>query len=173
VLATTVAAIGFGAVVQTWLLRGQSEQQLADLTGRQKVWDGLLAAPRTLHDQLIGMGLSNKSFGGLPVDSSWLSVYQDQGLIGVAIIAAMFVVLLVTAAIRPPSPARAAAIFLIVFCAISSYTEDGLGDATTYFLHLTLAAALLAPGAAAAFSAPPSASREQRASTRDDRSHPG
>ncbi|MDQ4033263.1 MAG: O-antigen ligase domain-containing protein, partial [Actinomycetota bacterium] len=44
---------------------------------------------------------------------------------------------------RPPSPARACAVFLIVYCLIASYTQVGLGDASGYLLHLVVAAALL------------------------------
>jgi hypothetical protein len=54
------------------------------------------------------------------------------------------------ALLRPPSLQRACAIFLISYCAIASYTEAGLGDASPYLLHLALAAALLAAPAPAA-----------------------
>jgi hypothetical protein len=142
-----MVAIAFGTVLQAWLRRGQNAREVASLTGREKVWNALLAAPRTLHERLFGTGLSDKTFDGLPIDSTWLSVYQEQGLIGVAIIAAIFVLLLTTAAMRPPSPARALAIFLIVYCAVASYPEVGVGDATTYLLSATVAAALLTRGA--------------------------
>ena len=31
---------------------------------------------------IFGFGLSNNSFNGLPIDDSWLAVYQDQGIFG-------------------------------------------------------------------------------------------
>ncbi|MGQ4443470.1 O-antigen ligase domain-containing protein, partial [Streptomyces violaceoruber] len=121
----------------------------SNLTGRAKVWDALLAAPRTVGEKVFGIGLGDKSFDGLPIDNSWLAVYHEQGLIGIALVATVFVVLGGVALLRPPSPARACAIFLISYCALASYTEAGLGDASPYLLHLAVAASLLASPAAA------------------------
>ncbi|WFB11926.1 O-antigen ligase domain-containing protein [Streptomyces sp. LX-29] len=143
VVCATVAAVAFSSALRTWYLRGQSQENLSNLTGRAKVWDALLAAPRTTGEKVFGVGLSDKSFGGLPIDNSWLAVYHEQGLIGVAIVAVMITVLGGVALLRPPSLPRACAIFLIGYCAISSYTEAGLGDASPYLLHLALAASLL------------------------------
>ncbi|MFD7534686.1 O-antigen ligase domain-containing protein [Streptomyces sp. NPDC059819] len=154
-LCAAVTAVGFSSALQTWFLRGQSKESFSDLTGRAKVWDALLAAPRTTGEQLFGVGLGDKSFGGLPIDNSWLAVYNEQGLIGIALVAALILVLIGVALLRPPSLERACAIFLISYCAIASYTEAGLGDASPYLLHLTLAASLLAaPTAATPLSTP-------------------
>ncbi|GAA2454291.1 membrane protein [Streptomyces mauvecolor] len=153
VLCATVAAVGFSSALQAWFLRGQSQENFSSLTGREKVWDALLAAPRTTSEQLFGVGLGDKSFGGLPIDNSWLAVYNEQGLTGIGLVAAIIIVLAGVALLRPPSLSRACAIFLISYCAIASYTEAGLGDASPYLLHLAVAASLLAAPAAAA---PPS-----------------
>jgi O-antigen ligase len=146
VFTRSVLVAGFGAVVvgpavQAWFRRGQDD--LSSLTGREKVWDALLAAPRSLDERILGVGLTNKSFDGLPIDSSWLAVYQEQGYLGLTIVAAFLVTLLAVACLRPPSLPRAIALFLIFYCVIASYTEAGLGDASPYLLNLTLAAALL------------------------------
>ncbi|MBW8796594.1 MAG: O-antigen ligase domain-containing protein [Streptomyces sp.] len=155
VLFAVVVAVGFASALQTWFLRGQSKENFSSLTGRAKVWDALLAAPRTTSEKFLGVGLGDKSFGGLPIDNSWLAVYNEQGLIGVTLVAVIIVVLGGVALLRPPSLQRACAIFLISYCAIASYTEAGLGDASPYLLHLALAASLLAsPAAAAAPTAP-------------------
>ncbi|MFF8281182.1 O-antigen ligase domain-containing protein [Streptomyces albus] len=155
VLCAAVAGVGFASALQEWFLRGQSQENLSSLTGRAKVWDALLAAPRTTSEKVFGVGLGDKSFGGLPIDNSWLAVYHEQGWIGIALVATALVVLGGVALLRPPSPARACAIFLISYCAIASYTEAGLGDASPYLLHLALAASLLAaPAAAPPLSAP-------------------
>ncbi|MFE7775151.1 O-antigen ligase domain-containing protein [Streptomyces sp. NPDC057445] len=155
VLCAAVAAVAFSAALQAWFLRGQSKENFSNLTGRAKVWDALLAAPRTTSDYLFGAGLGDKSFGGLPIDNSWLAVYHEQGLTGVALVAAIIIVLGGVALLRPPSLSRACAIFLISYCAIASYTEAGLGDASPYLLHLTVAASLLAtPAAATPLAAP-------------------
>ncbi|POX60771.1 hypothetical protein C3492_25810 [Streptomyces sp. Ru62] len=156
VLVAAVAAVGFASALQAWFLRGQSKENFSSLTGRAKVWDALLAAPRTTGERFFGVGLGDKSFGGLPIDNSWLAVYNEQGLIGVALVAAVILVLGGVALLRPPSLPRACAIFLISYVAISSYTEAGLGDASPYLLHLALAASLLAaPATAAPLPTPP------------------
>ncbi|MER5948584.1 O-antigen ligase domain-containing protein [Streptomyces sp. NPDC001904] len=144
VVIATIVAVVFAGALQSWFLRGQSQENFSNLTGRAKVWDALLAAPRSVSQELFGVGLGDKSFGGLPIDNSWLAVYNEQGMIGVAIVAVVFVVLAGVALLRPPSLQRACAIFLISYCAIASYTEAGLGDASPYLLHLALAASLLA-----------------------------
>ncbi|TGB15365.1 O-antigen ligase domain-containing protein [Streptomyces sp. MZ04] len=149
VVVSVVAAVGFASALEAWFLRGQSKEYFTSLTGRAKVWDALLTAPRTTAEQVFGMGLGDKSFGGLPIDNSWLAVYSEQGLIGVILVAAIIVVLAGVALLRPPSLQRACAVFLISYVAISSYTEAGLGDASPYLLHLALAASLLATPAAA------------------------
>ncbi|MFF7776774.1 O-antigen ligase domain-containing protein [Streptomyces tanashiensis] len=148
VLCAAVAAVVFSSALRAWFLRGQSQENFANLTGRAKVWDALLSAPRTAGEKVFGTGLGDKSFDGLPIDNSWLAVYDEQGLIGVTIVAAMIIVIGGVALLRPPSLPRACAIFLISYCALSSYTEVGLGDASAYLLHLALAASLLAVPAA-------------------------
>ncbi|MFH8220636.1 O-antigen ligase domain-containing protein [Streptomyces sp. NPDC018057] len=154
-LCCAVAAVGFSSAVQTWFLRGQSQENFSSLTGRAKVWHALLTAPRTTTEYLFGAGLGDKSFDGLPIDNSWLAVYNEQGVLGVALVAAVIAVLGGVALLRPPSLSRACAIFLITYCAIASYTEAGLGDASPYLLHLAVAASLLAsPAEAAALPAP-------------------
>jgi len=125
------------------LRRGQDAENFANLTGRQKVWDALLDAQRSTIEELFGIGLTNKSFNGLPIDSSWLTVYHEQGYVGVVLVGLFILTLLFVAALRPPSVERACAVFLIVYCLMASYTEAGLGDASPYLLYLTLAAALL------------------------------
>ncbi|MFE5121890.1 O-antigen ligase domain-containing protein [Streptomyces sp. NPDC056669] len=159
VLCAAVAAVAFASALQAWFLRGQSKENFSNLTGRAKVWDALLAAPRSTSEKLFGMGLGDKSFGGLPIDNSWLAVYHEQGLIGVTLVSAIIIVLGGVALLRPPSLERACAIFLISYCAIASYTEAGLGDASPYLLHLALAASLLAAPAAATPLAAPEAPR--------------
>ncbi|MFF5286058.1 O-antigen ligase domain-containing protein [Streptomyces sp. 62] len=149
VLCASVGAVVFGSALRTWFLRGQSQENFSNLTGRAKVWDSLLSAPRTTGETVFGLGLGDKSWDGLPIDNSWLAVYNEQGLLGVAIVAAFLLALGGIALLRPPSLSRACAIFLISYCAISSYTEVGLGDASAYLLHLALAASLLAAPAPA------------------------
>ena len=149
-----LAAVPFGGLLSTWFDRGQSSEELSGLTGRTKVWDQILDEHRPGLELWLGSGLSDKSFQGLPIDNSWLSVYQDQGLVGDLIVAAILIVLLVTSLMRPRGPASALALFLVCYCAIASYTETGLGDASPYILDLAVAASLLMPPLVTSVSAP-------------------
>lgn len=141
-----MAVVALAPVLITWFSRGQSAEHIATLTGRRRVWAMLLAAPRSEFNQWFGFGLSDKGFNGLAIDSTWLAAYQDTGLIGATLVGVALFVLFVTAAFRPATPARALAIFLLVYCAIDAYTEVGLADASPYLLDVIAAASLLARG---------------------------
>jgi hypothetical protein len=143
--AAAVAVITFSAAITTWLARGQTTQGLDNLTGRTEVWGPLLAAPRDKFQEIFGFGLSNASFDGLSIDSNWLSSYQQEGLFGVVVCAMIVLFLLVTAYFQPRGVRRALALFLITYCLVASFTEDGFTDVSPYLLDLTLAASLLVP----------------------------
>ena len=104
--------------------------------------------PATRFQEIFGFGLSNCSFNGLPIDSNWLASYQEQGLFGVIICAVILLFLLVAAYFQPRGVQRALALFLVTYCLVSSYTEVGFTDVSTYLLDLNLAASLIVPSAA-------------------------
>jgi hypothetical protein len=131
-------------LIVSWLSRGQSAEDLTQLTGRTRVWAAAAQQERTMMQELFGSGLGNKSFGGLPIDSNWVATYLELGRLGVAIVVALMLVLFFAAVTRPAGPRRAIALFLIVYCLTASFTEVGLGDASPYLLELTVAASLLA-----------------------------
>ena len=140
----------FGAVVASgavtaWLARGQSGQELTSLTGRTEFWSLVLNLPRTRFQEIFGLGLSNGSINGLPIDSNWLVAYMLQGLIGVIICVAMLLFVLVVAFFQPPRVERALALFLIMYCLFASFTQVGFATVTIYLLDVTLAASLLVP----------------------------
>ena len=139
-----VAALLFVPTISHWYTRGTSAENVQNLDGRTKVWKELVAAPRSTFEEWFGIGLTNKGFDGLPIDNSWYAAYQDEGLLGVALCAAVLLSLLLLATTRPRGPSVAVAVFLIVYCAVASWTETGLADASPYILDLTVAAALLA-----------------------------
>jgi hypothetical protein len=148
--AATGAVVGIviltlSSVITSWLARGEGTSQLENLTGRTKVWGPLLAFPRDKFQEIFGFGLSNSSFNGLAIDSNWLSAYQEQGLWGATLCGVILFFLLVSAYFQPRGAQRALALFLITYCLIASFTEDGFTDATMYLLELTLAASLFAP----------------------------
>ena len=99
--------------------------------------------PRTRFQEIFGFGLSNASINGLPIDSNWLAAYQQEGLFGVVVCAMMLVWLIVTAFFQPRGVRRALALFLLTYCTVASFTEDAFTDASTYLLHLVVAASLL------------------------------
>jgi hypothetical protein len=134
----------FAPYLVAWLSRGQSSEDAAQLTGRTKVWSKLISEQRSHLHLVFGDGLSNKSFDGLPIDSSWVATYLDQGLFGAGLIVAFLLVLLMTALTRPRGPGRAIALFLVTYCIVASFTETGLGDASPYLLDICVAASVLA-----------------------------
>ena len=141
----TIGVLAFSAAITTWLARGQSAQGLSNLTGRTEVWGPLLAFPRDKFQEIFGFGISNASFNGFPIDSNWLSSYEQLGLFGVVICVIILIFLLTTAYFQPRGVRRALALFLIAYCLVASFTEDGFTDVSPYLLDLTLAASLLVP----------------------------
>jgi O-Antigen ligase len=146
-----VIAIPASPFLADWLTRGESSQQLQSLTGRTQAWSAVLSAHRPTTNVVFGSGLTNDSVNdssnpavnGLPIDSSWISIYQDQGIVGEVLVSAALVLLLLAAIFRARGPTRAMALFLIVYCIIAGVNESGLGGASQYLLDLTVAASLL------------------------------
>jgi hypothetical protein len=145
-----VAIITLGSVITNWLARGEGTSELENLTGRTKVWGPLLAFPRDKFQEIFGFGLSNSSFNGLAIDSNWLSSYQELGLWGVVLCGVILFFLIVVAYFQPRGVHRALALFIITYCLIASFTEDGFTQASPYLLELTLAASLFLPAVAPA-----------------------
>jgi hypothetical protein len=87
--------------------------------------------------------MSNDSYDGLPIDSSWLSTYLDQGLVGDVLDGLVLLTLLAVAVASPAGPRRAVALFLVVYCGVATYTETGLGQPSTYLLDLAVAMSVL------------------------------
>lgn len=142
---TAVTVLAFSGPIASWLARGQNTQQLTGLSGRAQVWGALLASPRNMFEEIFGFGLADSSFGGQAIDSNWLASYQEQGLFGVTVCAAMLVFLFAAAYFQPRGVQRALALFLVAYCLAASLTEVGFTDASTYLLDLTVAASLLVP----------------------------
>jgi O-antigen ligase len=151
-VAIVVLGIPTAPYVTHWLARGENGQQIANLTGRTKAWSAALATKRPTTNVIFGSGLSNDAVNGspvaaengLPIDSSWISIYQDQGIVGEVLVGAIFLLLFLTAFTRARGPTRALALYLIVYCLLAGISESGLGGASQYLLDLTLAASLLA-----------------------------
>lgn len=153
-LLISLAIMTLSGFLATWLARGQEGSQLSTFTGRTEVWGPLLAFPRDRFHELVGFGLSNKSFDGLPIDSNWLAAYWDLGLIGVGLCAALLLFVLVNAYFQPSGPQRALALFIAIYLLVRSFIETGLTDASVNLLELTMAASFLLPPVGATRGAP-------------------
>lgn len=145
-----VVVVGFGALsfaplITDWFARGENAQALSELTGRTNVWSAVLAQPRTEVNTLFGYGMSNDGFDGIPIDSAWLSTFQDQGLVGDVIDGLVVLSLLIVALVSPRGPGRAVALFLVVYCTVESFTQTGLGQPSTSILDLAVAMSLVMP----------------------------
>lgn len=150
VIAVAVVGVPLSPFIVSYLARGESGSQLTTLTGRTSHWDAVLSEPRPETNKIFGSGMTNDEAAGLAIDSSWLTTYQNQGLVGDVLIGSMFVFMLINAFLRPRGPARAIALYLIVYCIIASFTESGMGEASQYALDMAVAASLLLPARAAA-----------------------
>ena len=133
----------FAPQLISWLSRGQSAEDAAQLTGRTKVWTSVSQMSRPLVRDIFGDGLSNKSFDGLPVDSGWVATFVDLGWLGIALQTTFLLALLLMVVTHVRGARRAVALFLITYCVVASITESGLGDASPYLLDLVVAASLL------------------------------
>ncbi|HUA94487.1 MAG TPA: O-antigen ligase family protein, partial [Acidimicrobiales bacterium] len=137
-----LVALSFAPFLTSWFNRGENGH-LTELSGRANVWTQLVAQPRTEVNTVFGYGMSNDSYQGLPIDSSWYATYLDQGLFGDVVDGAVLLLLLLIALFSPRGPRRAVAIFLVVYCFIASFTETGLGEASPYLLDLAVAMSVL------------------------------
>jgi len=142
-LVAGLVVLSFAPFLVSWFFRGESTSTFDHLNGRTTVWAEVAAQPRTEVNTIFGYGMSNDSFNGLPIDSSWYSTYLDQGLFGDVINGAVLLFLVVMAVMSPRGPRRAIALFLVVYCLAASFTQTGLGEATPYLLDLTVAASVL------------------------------
>jgi hypothetical protein len=142
-VASGIVALLFASEIRSWALRGQTTQEAGQLTGRTKVWTEVLHASRPPVHELFGSGLSNLSWNGLPIDSTWVGTYLDEGIFGVLMVATILILLLLSAFSDRPGPARAIAVFLVVYCLFASVTETGLGSPSPYLLDLAVAASVL------------------------------
>ena len=145
IVVASIAIVVASGFITTWLARGENTEGILQLTGRTKVWGPLLSLPRDRFQEIFGFGLSNSSFDGLPIDSNWMSSYLEQGIFGASVCGLILLFLFINAFTQVSGARRALALFLVTYCLIASFTEDGFTDATPYVLDLVVAASLLVP----------------------------
>jgi hypothetical protein len=142
-LIASMAVVTAAGFITTWLARGEGTSGLVTLTGRTNFWALVLNEPRNLFQEIFGFGITNASINGLPIDSNWLSSYQQEGLFGVCVCALMVIFLIVAAFFQAPGMRRSIILFLATYCLLDSFTEDAFEAPSMYLLHLTIAASLL------------------------------
>jgi hypothetical protein len=148
VVIVSVAVIAAAGFIATWLYRGQAASTITTLTGRTNFWALVLNEPRNVFQEIFGYGLTNATVDGLPIDSNWLSSYQQQGIFGVCVCALMLVFLLIAAFFQESGQCRAIILFIATYCLMASFTEDAFEAPSMYLLHLFIAASLLGASAA-------------------------
>ena len=152
-LVTVTVVIPLSPLISSWAVRGESASEVSDLSGRTEVWPQVLSEPRPETNKNLGLrhGQRQRSRGVGPrlrrvADRRELGRHVPEPGLGRRrarrrrLPGAHYD----RYAAAGAAPARAMAVFLIVYCLIASFTETGLGDASTYLLDLTLAASLLA-----------------------------
>jgi O-antigen ligase len=145
------ALLAFTNTATQVLSRGQSIQELSTLSSRTVAWDAVLAVPIDSWAKWIGNGLAAKTVAVQQrwrdvqvLDSSWVSVIAQAGIIGTILLVIWIVVTSVESLRR--SPLRAIAVPLLVMLLIRSFTESGLIDSSPTFLVFLALSLILEPG---------------------------
>jgi hypothetical protein len=149
-----LGAVGAVVVVATGVLTGfaaRGGDGASTLDSRFIAWRASLTWAESDWQQFFGGGLSVKIirvygqyWDTQPLDSSWVSLLVQTGIVGV-LVAAAWAIWVVCGALRAPRPQRVLFLGLLVFLLGRSVLESGLFDATPAFL-LFLAVSLLAEG---------------------------
>ncbi len=176
----TLAASPWGStaaeVVASWLRRGQTYEQLTSLTGRLDVWASALRlwelSPLVGRGFYAGHRLDPSLFGNAALstlDSTWIETAVGLGLVGVLLLAAVFVASVVQLARHGvPGGCRPTLAALVLFVAAASFYNSSIQG---FGLNSSLAlVVLLAAGSAWRASEPsatgPSLSSGQSGPTR-------
>jgi hypothetical protein len=136
---------GFGAIlaVTTGVLAGWLERDgtgVSTLESRFIAWDAATRWAESAWQLVFGGGLSVKIievegqwWNEQPLDSSWVSLLVQTGLLGL-LTAAVWVLWVLRGLLRAPRPYRALVLGLWVFLVGRSLVESGMFDATPAFL---------------------------------------
>ena len=124
------------------------------LESRFIAWRAAVDLPRTAWQELFGGGMALKVipikgqwWDEQPLDSSWVSLLVQAGVLGLAV-AVGWVLWTLRGAARAPRPVRVLFLGLLVFLVGRSTVESGMFDATPAFLLLAVVSALTERGSA-------------------------
>jgi hypothetical protein len=148
-VAYTVAA--FTDFVAQVAVRGQDLQQLATLSSRTIAWEAVLDIPMNTWHKWIGAGLAIKTvevdqrwWETQVLDSSWVSVLSQAGIIGLVLVS-VWVILTVVESARSDR-LRNFTFPLLVLLLVRSVAENGLIESSVIFVLFFCISLLLEPG---------------------------
>ena len=143
-----LALVPLSPFIIAWILRGQSKAQLSELSGRTVAWSYILHLHVDTITLLFGHGLghsevfirrADNTLNYAPIDSSWITLYYESGLIGLGIILAGFVTTVIMS-FRCRTPfIRACCILIMSYVSVDGFSETGLSDVSSLFLLMLVA----------------------------------
>ena len=146
-----VGAVATGAVTAFAERNGDGA---STLESRFIAWRAAVALPQTAWQEFFGGGMALKVipikgqwWDEQPLDSSWVSLLVQAGVLGLAV-ALGWVLWTLRGAARAPRPVRVLFLGLLVFLVGRSTVESGMFDATPAYLLLAAVSALAERGSA-------------------------
>ncbi|MHA6669455.1 O-antigen ligase family protein [Homoserinimonas sp. A447] len=143
--------VAFTDLVAQVAVRGQNLQELATLSSRTIAWQAVLDIPMDTWHKWIGAGLAVKTvevderwWETQVLDSSWVSVLSQTGIIGLVLV---FVWVFLTLVESGRSPQLRNLTFpLLVLLLVRSVAENGLVESSVIFVLFFCISLLLEPG---------------------------
>jgi O-antigen ligase len=143
--------VAFTDTIANLLSRGQTIEQLSTLSSRTVAWEAVLSTPWDSWGKWIGVGLAAKTVQVQQrwrdvqvLDSSWVSVIAQAGIIGTTLLL-IWMVWTTVEAVRSPR-LSALTVPLMVLLIIRSFTENGVIESSTTFMLFLAISLLLEPG---------------------------
>ncbi|GAA1831310.1 O-antigen ligase family protein [Agromyces salentinus] len=142
----------FTDVVEQFAVRGQSAAELASLSSRTIAWTAVLEVPFETWAKWIGVGLAVKTvtvnqrwWDSQVLDSSWVSVLAQAGVIGMALVG-LWVVATTLDSLRSDRMLRSLTLPLLVLIVGRSILENGLIESSAIFALFLTISLVLEPG---------------------------
>jgi hypothetical protein len=145
------ALVAFTDTIATLLARGQSVEELSTLSSRTVAWQAVLATPFDSWAKWIGVGIAAKTVEVQQrwrdvqvLDSSWVSVIAQAGIIGTLLLV-IWMVWTTVESLRSRS-FTALTTPLMAMLIIRSFTENGVIESSTTFMLFLAVSLILEPG---------------------------
>lgn len=145
------AIVAFTDLVSRVAIRGQDVEQLVTLSARTIAWQAVLDIPMDTWHKWIGVGLAAKTievdqrwWDTQVLDSSWVSVLSQTGILGLVLLIAWAVATLVESA--RSTGMRALTLPLLALLLVRSFAENGLIESSVVFVLFFCISLVLEPG---------------------------